>query len=518
MRKSRVTLLVLIIALAILTAMIAFTNALVVAQIVQKDQLVARSLEANRAYAAKLAETVDLYISSIQLQLKVSAAGLPAILGSQNALNAETLRVAKQSDGLAAVFVADADNKIVAFESVEPSITEKPAMLSRAAIDQREVVGHVSSAYLSGKGYPIVLFTEPIRNTKDEYLGLVGAAMFLQRSNDLEKLVAVHFHRDGSYVYVVDSQGKILVHQDKDRIGTSESGNPVVEAVGRGESGAMPVTNTRGKRFFAGYAPMRSGSWGLVVQTPEEVTLEPREELMWRSLLYSIPAAVLTLLLIYFLASWIAQPLSRLARAMVRSGDPKATLQGVSSWYFEAQQLREAVGTTLAQHQRRVSELNLEALTDPMTRLLNRRGVEEEVARLTDARQAFAVLALDIDHFKRVNDTFGHAAGDKVLILLAQLMQASIRAGDLACRVGGEEFLVLMPGGDLGIARVVAERIRAAVESTDMPEGVGRITISIGVARWPEDSQDTNAVLKCADQALYQAKNTGRNRVVTYPF
>ncbi|MCY1507888.1 diguanylate cyclase (GGDEF) domain protein [compost metagenome] len=499
--------------------MIAFINALVVAQIVQKDQLIARSLEANRAYAAKLAETVDLYVESIQRQLEVSASRLPAMLASQEALDAEALRVAKQSDGVVAAFVADSANRIIAFESLAPELTEKPAELSRVEIDQREVAGHVSAAYLSAKGFPTVLFSEPVRDAKGEYLGLVGAAIFLKRDNELDRLISVHFHHDGSYVYVVDSHGKILVHRDKSRIGTSESGNVVVDAVGRGEAGAMAVTNTRGKRFFAGYAPMRSGNWGVVVQTPEDVILEPQQDLLWRSLLYSVPAAVLTLLLIYVLARWIAQPLSRLAQAMLLRGDEgRAALQGVSPWYFEAQQLREAVGVTLAQHQRQITELNTETLTDPMTRLLNRRGVEDEVERLKASRQPFAVLALDIDHFKRVNDTFGHAAGDKVLILLGDLMRASIRAGDLPCRVGGEEFLVLMPAGDVGIARRVAERIRSTVERTDMPEGVGRITISIGVARWPEDSGDTDAVMKFADQALYGAKNAGRNRVVVYPF
>lgn len=499
--------------------MIAFINALVVAQIVQKDQLIARSLEANRAYAAKLAETVDLYVESIQRQLEVSASRVPAMLDSTEALDAEAARVARQSDGVVAAFIADGANRIVAFESLAPELTEKPAMLNRIEIDQREVAGHVSAAYLSAKGFPSVLFSEPVRDAKGKYLGLVAAAMFLRQDNELDRLINVHFHLDGSYVYVVDSHGKILVHQDKERIGTSESGNVVVDAVGRGEAGSMAVTNTRGKRFFAGYAPMRNGDWGVVVQTPEEVTLEPQQDLLRRSLLYSIPAAVLALLLIYGLARWIASPLSRLARAMQLHGEEAAAaLRGVSPWYFEARQLREAVGATLAQHQRQITELNTENLTDPMTRLLNRRGVEDEVARLRAARQPFAVLALDIDHFKRVNDTFGHAAGDKVLILLGDLMRASIRAGDVPCRVGGEEFLVLMPAGDEGIARRVAERIRATVEVTEMPEGVGYITISIGVARWPEDDADTDEVMKLADRALYGAKNAGRNRVVVYPF
>ena len=282
MRKPRITLLLLIVALGVLTAMIAFVNALAAAQIVQKEQLIARSLEANRAYAAKLAATVDLYIGSVQRQLEVSASRLPALLSSPQALAAEAARVARQSDGVVAAFVADRDNRVIAFESLAPELTQKPAMLSRVEIDQREVAGHVSAVYLSADGFPIVLFSQPIRDAEGSYLGLLGAVIFLQQDNELDRLVSVHFHHDGSNVYVVDSGGKVLVHQDKSLIGTNESGNVVVDALGRGEAGAVAVTGTRGKRYFAGYAPMRSGKWGVVVQTPEAVTLEPQRDLLRR--------------------------------------------------------------------------------------------------------------------------------------------------------------------------------------------------------------------------------------------
>lgn len=520
MRKPRITLLLLIVALGVLTAMIAFVNALAAAQIVQKEQLIARSLEANRAYAAKLAATVDLYIGSVQRQLEVSASRLPALLSSPQALAAEAARVARQSDGVVAAFVADRDNRVIAFESLAPELTQKPAMLSRVEIDQREVAGHVSAVYLSADGFPIVLFSQPIRDAAGSYLGLLGAVIFLQQDNELDRLVSVHFHHDGSNVYVVDSGGKVLVHQDKSRIGTNESGNVVVDALGRGEAGAVAVTGTRGKRYFAGYAPMRSGKWGVVVQTPEAVTLEPQRDLLRRALLYSVPAAALTLLLIYVLARGIAHPLSQLAQAMRRDdgGRDEKPLRGLRPWYYEAQQLREAVCVTLAQHRRRITQLNTETHTDPMTRLMNRRGMEGAIERLMASHQPFSVLALDIDRFKRVNDTYGHAAGDKVLMTLADLLRAVIRTGDLPCRIGGEEFLVLMPAGNPRVAQLVAARIRAAVANTHMPDGVGCITISIGVARWPHDNEDVCEVLKSADQALYAAKKAGGDRVVVYPF
>ncbi|MNT49481.1 putative diguanylate cyclase YcdT [compost metagenome] len=123
---------------------------------------------------------------------------------------------------------------------------------------------------------------------------------------------------------------------------------------------------------------------------------------------------------------------------------------------------------------------------------------------------------MDLDHFKGVNDTFGHASGDQVLVALADIMRDSVRTEDAGCRVGGEEFLVLMPGASAEAARGVAERIRQATEAHRMPGQVGHVTVSIGTARWPDDGSDPGAVLKCADQALYLAKTSGRNKVVVW--
>lgn len=143
-------------------------------------------------------------------------------------------------------------------------------------------------------------------------------------------------------------------------------------------------------------------------------------------------------------------------------------------------------------------------------------GVTSELARLMASRQPFAVLALDLDHFKQVNDTFGHAAGDQVLMALADIMRGSVRAEDACCRVGGEEFLVLMPGASADAASAVADRIREATRAHAMPGGVGHVTVSIGAARWPDDGNEPDTVLKRADQALYQAKTSGRDKVVAW--
>lgn len=126
--------------------------------------------------------------------------------------------------------------------------------------------------------------------------------------------------------------------------------------------------------------------------------------------------------------------------------------------------------------------------------------------------QTYSVLSLDIDHFKRVNDTFGHDKGDLAIKQVAHTLQTYSRVGDLACRAGGEEFLLILPQTDVESASAIAERIRQAVATSDIPT-VGRITASIGVATCEHSPTTAEIVLKKADECLYRAKQGGRNRV-----
>jgi len=161
------------------------------------------------------------------------------------------------------------------------------------------------------------------------------------------------------------------------------------------------------------------------------------------------------------------------------------------------------------------------AITDALTGLHNRRYMETHISGLLEQAhsrgQPLAVLVLDIDHFKLVNDTHGHDAGDEVLREFALRVRKSIRGIDLACRYGGEEFVVVMPETDLAAATAVAERLRRRIASEPFPieEGARAIdvTIPIGIAALGEDD-DAASVIKRADGALYRAKRDGRNRVV----
>jgi diguanylate cyclase (GGDEF)-like protein len=140
-----------------------------------------------------------------------------------------------------------------------------------------------------------------------------------------------------------------------------------------------------------------------------------------------------------------------------------------------------------------------------------------ELPRARRLGESVGVIVLDIDHFKLLNDTYGHDAGDLVLERTGELLRAATRNSDIACRFGGEEFAVILPGATLLVARNRAEAIRASLEAMRIDFGgklIGPLTVSAGVASMPPHGQDWTYVLQQADRALYTAKQAGRNKVV----
>ncbi len=168
------------------------------------------------------------------------------------------------------------------------------------------------------------------------------------------------------------------------------------------------------------------------------------------------------------------------------------------------------------------AQLREQAVRDPLTGLHNRRYLEQtmkrDISRARRSNEAIVVAAIDVDHFKSVNDVHGHGVGDRVLLQLADVLLAHVRSSDLVCRTGGEEFVVVLPRADIPGAMKRAEEWRAAfaARSVEGREGVSvRSTISIGLARFRDPHESFAACLKRADEALYAAKNAGRNRVAT---
>lgn len=157
-----------------------------------------------------------------------------------------------------------------------------------------------------------------------------------------------------------------------------------------------------------------------------------------------------------------------------------------------------------------------QAITDGMTGLYNRRYFEEyikkEAIRAMRQNQKFTVIGLDLDHLKQINDTYGHNYGDIAIKTIAEVLKSNARSIDIAARMGGEEFNLILPGVDIEGGCIAAERIRKAIESVEL-EKIGHITASLGVATYPDQSDDLEELLELTDQAMYESKRNGRNRV-----
>jgi diguanylate cyclase len=215
---------------------------------------------------------------------------------------------------------------------------------------------------------------------------------------------------------------------------------------------------------------------------------------------------------------------SRLADLMKMRAAITAEVQGLRTAVAErqaeeqtqAQELRKEI-ETLRQN---VARAQNEARTDPLTGAANRAAFDEELTRRCElaiaGRESFALVFADIDHFKQINDTYGHPVGDRVLTALVEFLRARIRRTDTLARYGGEEFGVILPGATLRPALRKARRLNEELARCDWavdPTTKLRFTTSMGVAVW-QDGDDPAAVVSRADRALYRAKHEGRNRVI----
>jgi diguanylate cyclase (GGDEF)-like protein len=194
-----------------------------------------------------------------------------------------------------------------------------------------------------------------------------------------------------------------------------------------------------------------------------------------------------------------------------------------------ANQRRDAMAESLRTLNRRLEEkvrqrtdeLLQQAIRDPLTSLFNRRYLDEtlprEIHRALREEEPLAVVMIDLDHFKHFNDQWGHEAGDIVLLGVAEALLDGLRASDIACRYGGEELLVVMPGADAdeAVRRISAIAAQArSVGARVMGREIEAITFSAGVATVPEHGESAEVLVRAADRALYMAKETGRDRIV----
>ncbi len=343
--------------------------------------------------------------------------------------------------------------------------------------------------------------------------------------------------RDLTELAVLDDQGRILAHSSPEKFNTIAS-----DAFSQTATQVEGITWERQGDSFRISVPALSGiRWGTVTATYSLQSLGAQLERtkMRLGITSTVLFLVLGAILFFGLDRLVVRPVRTLQQAVRRMGEGHLStrvppLRGselgeltntinrmASALQDERENLERAVTERTKELQEANARLERLAVTDGLTGVFNHRRFQEqlqaEILRSERHKRPMGVLMVDVDFFKKVNDTMGHPAGDELLRRLAEVLGKDLRATDLIARYGGEEFAVLLPETTKSEAMQVAERMRIAVEtrindgSTPWPS---KVTVSIGVGTYPEDGTSGEQVLVAADQAMYVAKRQGRNRVI----
>jgi diguanylate cyclase (GGDEF)-like protein len=512
---TKITLRQLILILAIASAAASLANTVYASYQVLRQQLIENTLESNHAYSSKMAASIDDFMDSVQQQLKVSAETLSGKFDDPAFLDAETHRLLSQTDSFNSVVVLNHSAKVLATSPESLSVKGRTLDTLGATESIRTKQPLITKPYISAAGNLVVVISHPVFEKDGTYSGAIAGTLYLKKESIFSHLMTSHYYADGSYLYVVDRDRRLIHHPTKERVGTIVGPNKAIDdIIDNNHSGKMETTNSFGTEVLAGYAIIPATGWGVVTQRSRADTLASLDRLVIDVLKHALPIAIISLLIIWWCTKLISRPLHQLAdgaRKMSMRGTDKE-INKVDSWYYESSELKKAILVGIRLLQKNINKLVEATQTDPLTQLGNRRTLELALDTWKTSSTPFSVISADIDYFKKINDTYGHDTGDIVLKKLADMMKEVSRANDVVCRVGGEEFLILLPNTNSTNAVQIAERLRSEVEKTDIPP-IGHITISLGVAQWTPESGDVAQTLKVADELLYQAKHNGRNRV-----
>ena len=284
------------------------------------------------------------------------------------------------------------------------------------------------------------------------------------------------------------------------------------------DSDGTPVelTDLRGEQVLGSMRPVSALNWIVVAAIPSAEVYRQLVRMRVVTLSIVVGTLLVAAVLGYALGLIIVRPLDRLTRAAskVAAGDLEVEL--VDTKGGEVGYLTEVFRDMVAHLRTSRVELERLSVTDPLTGLDNRRrmmeALQNEVLRSRRLEHVFAVIMADVDHFKSYNDAHGHQAGDEALKHVATVLRESLRDVDSVARYGGEEFFVLMPETTADEAADLAKRVRSALAK--QPPPAGAVTLSFGVASYPAHGLNGEALIGAADEALYEAKNGGRDRVV----
>lgn len=431
------------------------------------------------------------------------------------------------------LMVVDGQGELVATSYDQKTPVLLPQDWLKLALAGKSVIGQPSWDETLKAG--VMVAAEPIVSTHERFLGVLVAKLNFR---SITGMLQNYAQNQVGELYLITKEGVVLTSSEPLASGFMEVNllRSVYARLYSREGNTLDYRNFRGPAVVGTLKKVPQLEWGVVA---EENRAEAYAQIFrLRNLTMAFVAGLLFLigLAAYLLGLTIVRPLDRLigGAAKVAAGDLEVdlpiTTHGELGYMTEVfnnmvtrlREGREQLATINETLRKKNLELHEISITDSLTGLYNRKHLMEtldkETSRCQRYKRPLAILMIDIDHFKRYNDTFGHLAGDGALKRMAKIFRDSVRAVDYSARYGGEEFLIILPETSKHEAAKAAERIRRCVEEDSLAEGdkATATTVSIGVAIFPEHGDDIQTLIKNADAALYEAKEGGRNQVVTY--
>jgi diguanylate cyclase (GGDEF)-like protein len=379
----------------------------------------------------------------------------------------------------------------------------------------------------------VIVIAQPILNTNERLLGVLVAKL---NFHTISKVLLRYAQGEIGELYLITKDGFLLVSSRSipGKFLETKLANNTTTKLFSQEGEPNAYLGYHNQAVVGALKSMSELGWGVVAEKERVKAYAQIVRLRNFTLALVVGMLFFIGLAAYFLSLSLVRPLNRLTSGAgkVASGDlevdvPVSSRSEVgyltevfNDMVARLRQGREelaAINETLRQKNFELHEISIR---DSLTGLYNRKHLMEtldkEVSRSQRHNHSFSFLVVDIDHFKKYNDTYGHLAGDEVLRRLASVFTGSIRSSDYAARYGGEEFIIILPETGIEQGVEAAERIRTKVaEEAFAGEGeLIKVTISVGVSSYPENGEDAESVIRNADAALYEAKELGRNRVV----
>jgi diguanylate cyclase (GGDEF)-like protein len=491
------------------------------------QELLSASAQTSREIDVWLKERLyDLRVFASSYEVSEKLAGKAGAASARTRLSDYLNSVRDRFSDYEELIVLDPAGQIVASSAAKPRPLKLPSDWSSELSATNALVGEAAWDRKLGKS--ILLVAVPVQRGDGRIIGALAARLNLRGAE--EGLRAFAPGKSGR-AYLVGSTGNLIVSSQvnsRDLMQVTLR-RPVFQRLLKKEGSVVTYESVAGVDVLGSLKSVPRVGWAVLAEIPAEAAYDQVRR--FRDMTLGIVAVLLlgVTAIAYRLALLIVRPLERLTRgaAEVAEGDlavdlPTATGEvGDLTYVFNhmvgrLRQSRQELDAVNEMLRERNEELERLSASDSLTGLSNRRvltqRLSEELLRSQRQNHTFSVLMLDVDHFKKYNDAHGHPAGDEVLKRVANILRTSTRAGDCTARYGGEEFAVLLSGKEGDAAVQLAERIRQRVEAEEFP--VGKITISAGIAEFPHHGHTAEAVISSADEALYEAKREGRNRVV----